>query len=132
MNLSLNNNEPDSTSEENSPQKPLGSKLHSIECVQFVRAAMDLTSRDRELSAKGHVCAMGVCRVLLEMSVDEFGADGKQVLIDWGIKCSEDVGLIVFRLVEAGYVGAVIDDSIDQFDGLFDLNLPVETWQIKW
>lgn len=113
-------------------RRPDESRLHSLECLQFVRAAIDLTARDTELAAKGHVTAEGVCRVLLEMSVDEFGAEGKQVLIEWGIERSEDVGLIVYRLLKAGYVKAVVDDPIEKFECLFDLNQSVESWKIKW
>lgn len=44
----------------------------------------------------------------------------------------EDVGMIVYRLVDAELVIATEKDSVGDFNGLFNLNLPPETWILQW
>lgn len=107
-------------------------RLHSIEAVQLVRESIDLATRDPELSPDGAADAVGVCRVLLELAVDRYGERGKSVLMDWGIVSSEDVGLIMERLIEAGAARRFSDHPLDDFDGLFDLREPPESWQLRW
>ena len=109
-----------------------GEVKHTFDCVQFVRDAITLTQRDRELSPAGVPNAEGVCRVVLEMAVDYCGAEGKEQLQDWGITTSEDVGLIIRRLVEADLASFPNHESIDDFKGLFDLDQPPETWALQW
>ena len=110
----------------------LDSRRHSIECVNFVREALQVAQADGALSPKRIANAIGLCRVLLEMSVDRFGANGKQILLDWGIERSEDVGLIVYRLIDAELVNKSTRDSLDDFNGLFDLNISPGEWELQW
>tara|TARA_R110002049_G_scaffold2750_2_gene21554 strand:+ start:372113 stop:372433 length:321 start_codon:yes stop_codon:yes gene_type:complete len=106
--------------------------LHAAEAVQFVRESIDLATRDPELACGGAVDASGVCRVLLELSVDRYGRGGKDVLMDWGIVTSEDVGLIIDRLIKAGAAQQYSDGPADDFVGIFDLTKPPESWQLRW
>jgi uncharacterized repeat protein (TIGR04138 family) len=68
----------------------------------------------------------------LELACDLFGAEGKQKLVEWGIVRSEDIGTIVYRLIDAQLVKKAENDSIDDFVGLFDFEKPPETWQLQW
>jgi uncharacterized repeat protein (TIGR04138 family) len=105
---------------------------HSIAAVQFIRESLGLAYRDPDLSPEGQTDAVGVCRVLLELAVDRYGARGKQVLIDWNITRSEDVGLIVYRLIDAELASRSPGDAREDFNGLFDLTMPPETWKLTW
>ena len=110
----------------------LDARQHPIDCVNFVREALKVAQADTSLSPKKIANAMGLCRVLLEMSVDKFGENGKQILLAWGIERSEDVGLIVYRLIDAELVNKSPQDSLDDFNGLFDLNLSPDKWELQW
>ena len=110
----------------------LDSRRHSIECVNFVREALQVAQADAALSPKRIANAKGLCRVLLEISVDRFGANGKQILLDWGIERSEDVGSIVYRLIDAELVNKSKRDSLDDFNGLFDLTISPVEWELQW
>lgn len=105
---------------------------HSLECINFVREALAIAQSDHELSPQAIADAAGVCRVVLELAVDQFGHDGKDILIAWGITSSEDVGTIVYRLIEAGVVIRHPCDSPADFEGLFDLRSPPESWKLTW
>ena len=107
-------------------------RKHAIEAVQLVRESIDLATRDPELSPDGAADAIGVCRVMLELAVDRHGQRGKDVLINWGIVSSEDVGLIMGRLIEAGAARRFSDHPLDDFNGLFNLREPPESWKLRW
>ena len=42
------------------------------------------------------------------------------VLEYWGVRCSEDIGHMVFNLVQAGVFGKTDDDTLESFAGGFD------------
>ena len=51
----------------------------------------------------------------------EFGDLARTVFDEWGLRSNEDVGTIVFQLVEIGQLKARPQDSIDDFRGGPDL-----------
>lgn len=55
-----------------------------------------------------------------DLALDAFGPMAYAVMEDWGVKCCEDVGNIVFNLHDAGMVGKSECDSRDDFIGGFD------------
>jgi uncharacterized repeat protein (TIGR04138 family) len=44
------------------------------------------------------------------------------VLNYWGLKCSEDVGHMVFNLVNAEVFGKTDEDTLERFREVFDFN----------
>ena len=111
---------------------PTQAQCKKIECFEFVREAML-----RALNTPGHstdekVDAEGLCRSLLELSIDRYGAAGKDRLIEWGIKTSEDLGAIAYQFIEVGIFHRSESDSLEQFEGLFDLAKSPELWPLKW
>lgn len=92
---------------------------YAPDAYDFLRQALDHSAQQfRQNSKSSHLTAeelyLGVCSLALE----EYGPLAKSVLEYWGITCSEDVGEIVFRLVEAGVFGKQEDDNISQFKKL--------------
>ena len=82
-----------------------------------------LSSRKRQQNPKAesfHVSAGEVCAALLRDIRSTFKEPIREVLSDLGIESSKDVGRIVFGLVEKNLIKANDDDSIADFDGLFD------------
>jgi uncharacterized repeat protein (TIGR04138 family) len=55
-----------------------------------------------------------------QLALQQFGPLALDVLQDWGIKQCEDVGILVFRLVENGLLGARDEDSPVDFQNGFD------------
>ena len=105
---------------------------HTADAVQIVRESLDFAIRDPELAPDGLADAAGICRVLLELAVDRHGRRGKDLLMDWGIVTSEDVGRILERLIEAGGATSFGEGPKSDFDGIFDLREPPESWQLRW
>ena len=111
---------------------PTEDQLRKIECFEFVREAMLRAIETPAHSVDENVNAEGLCRSLLELSIDQYGASGKDRLIAWGINTSEDLGVIAFQFIEVGIFRQSESDSIEQFKGLFDLSKSPETWPLKW
>ena len=42
------------------------------------------------------------------------------VFQNWGIHCCEDIGCMVFNLIDAGIFGKTEEDSIDDFKDVYD------------
>ena len=58
---------------------------------------------------------------MIELARREFGPLAPTVFREWGVLGNEDVGTIVFQLVECGQLSARPEDSMDDFGGGPDL-----------
>jgi uncharacterized repeat protein (TIGR04138 family) len=67
-----------------------------------------------------HLTGRELLRGLVRLARREFGCMAPMVFCEWGVVSGEDVGRIVFRLVECGELSARPEDSLDDFRG-FDL-----------
>jgi uncharacterized repeat protein (TIGR04138 family) len=67
--------------------------------------------------------AADVCEVVRDHALAYFNdvEEARELLADWGIRRSEDLGRIVFALVDAGMLRAEPGESVRDFDGLFML-----------
>ncbi len=57
---------------------------------------------------------------VLKFSFDCFGMEAEETLHEWNILNSEDIGRIVFALISVGLMEEQTDDSIDDFNNLFN------------
>ena len=107
-------------------------RLHPIDAVHFVHHAIKHAIRDDTLKHGDEITAAGLCKILLELAVDEFGGEGKGILIGWKIETSADVGLITQRLRDAEVTEAFAVPLTADFSDLFDLHQAPDSWAIKW
>lgn len=70
--------------------------------------------------AKGHVTGQELLEVFRDLALDAYGPLAYTVLNDWGLRCCEDVGAVVFNLYHAGRIGKTERDSPEDFVGGFD------------
>ena len=68
--------------------------------------------------------AIAVCDVVRDYADTYFNDRGEaeELLREWGITSSEDVGRIIYAFVAAGWMKAEPGDSVQDFDGLFMLD----------
>lgn len=95
------------------------------EAYGFVVAALGLTVQSlppERLAdpARRHLSGPELLRGLVLLARSEFGLMAPVVFREWGIHAAEDVGRIVFQLVECGELSARPEDRLDDFRG-FDL-----------
>ncbi|HKL21179.1 MAG TPA: Minf_1886 family protein [Tichowtungia sp.] len=86
----------------------------------FVRAGLDFTVR--RLKKPRHVSGRELMDGLREFALSEFGPMAKTILAEWGITCTEDIGEIVFNMVETGLLGKTEQDSRADFANGYDFN----------
>ncbi|MFA7256196.1 MAG: Minf_1886 family protein [Kiritimatiellales bacterium] len=91
---------------------------YTAEAYAFVRAGLDYTVR--RLEKPRHVSGQELLSGLREFALTEFGPMTKTVLNGWGIQRTEDIGEIVFNMVEAGMLGKTENDSRADFANGYD------------
>jgi uncharacterized repeat protein (TIGR04138 family) len=89
----------------------------------FLRDALDFTTKQQK-KIKGttvrHVAGPELLEGVRQYALKEFGPMVISVFSFWGIKCCEDVGHMVFNLIEAGIFGKTDEDSIEDFKSVYD------------
>ena len=63
-------------------------------------------------SAKGHVTGQELLEFFRDLALDAYGPLAYTILNDWGLRCCEDVGAVVFNLYDSKRIGKTDRDSI--------------------
>lgn len=90
------------------------------DAYQFVFEALDYTIK--QLGERRHVTAAELLDGVRALALKEFGLLARMVLVAWGIRRTDDVGEIVYNLVEAGLMRINEGDRKEDFAGVFDLD----------
>lgn len=93
---------------------------YTAEAYAIVRAGLDYTVR--RLEKPRHVSGRELLDGIREFALAEFGPMAKTVLNGWGIQRTEDVGEIVFNMVETGLLGKTDKDSRADFANGYDFD----------
>ncbi len=111
---------------------------YPVEAFAFVRRGLDYTvHRTHEdieslSDEQRHVSGKQLCQGLRDYAVDQYGALARTILKRWNIHRTEDFGRIVFAMVESGLMQATENDTVRDFDAVFDFDgafsseIPVE------
>ncbi len=67
-----------------------------------------------------HISGKELARGAKDLALRQYGPMARTVLAHWGIHSTEDLGDIVFAMVECGVLIKREEDSRDDFCGLFD------------
>ncbi len=93
---------------------------YTIEAYAFVRGGLDSTVRS--LENQRHVSGQELLEGIRKFAIEEFGPMTKTVLNGWGIKQTEDIGEIVFNMVETGLLGKTDEDNRADFADGYDFD----------
>ena len=91
----------------------------------FVREALDHTQKTIGKDARGrirHVTGQELLAGIREFALQQFGPMAKTVLEEWGVRCCQDFGEIVFNMVEVGWLAKTDKDSRADFEGGYDFD----------
>ncbi|MFC1703577.1 Minf_1886 family protein [Candidatus Omnitrophota bacterium] len=91
---------------------------YKVDAYEFVMRALYYTQR--KLKKKGHVVGKDLLEGMRRLCLEEFGPMARTVIEHWGIKTTEDVGNIVFNMINKGVMSKTEEDSIDDFKNIFD------------
>jgi uncharacterized repeat protein (TIGR04138 family) len=95
------------------------------EAYEFVRAALNHTAAMLGLSEAeddGHVSARQLLDGVRDLARREFGLMARAVFRMWNIRRTDDVGDIVFNLVDVGLVSAMPHEARRDFQDVYDLD----------
>jgi uncharacterized repeat protein (TIGR04138 family) len=79
--------------------------------------AQALSPERRNDRERRHLTGQELLEGVIGLARREFGALAPTVFQEWGLCHAEDVGVIVFQLVEAGELSARPEDSLEDFRG---------------
>lgn len=97
----------------------------------------DIVAKDGRFNARAYALLMDVVRYLggddrrhmsgeeildefKERALDQYGPLTYTVLTEWGLSCTEDIGEMMFNLVEGRRVSRDENDSAESFAGGYD------------
>jgi uncharacterized repeat protein (TIGR04138 family) len=88
------------------------------EAYFWVMRALEYTHR--KLRRQGHVTGQELCWGVRDLAVEDYGLMALEVMHHWGLARTEDVGEIVFQMIEAGLLGKTEEDCQEDFARVFD------------
>jgi uncharacterized repeat protein (TIGR04138 family) len=69
-----------------------------------------------------HVSGQQLCLGLRDYAIKQYGRLAKTVLHNWSIKGTDDFGRIVFAMIDAGLMRKTEEDTMDDFQAVFDFD----------
>ena len=104
---------------------------YAYEAYEFVFDALEHTltrlGRKSQVQANAleegeqHVTAVELLEGACDLAQREFGLMARVVLRMWGIRRTDDIGALVFNLIDANLMNKNEDDRREDFHGVFDL-----------
>jgi uncharacterized repeat protein (TIGR04138 family) len=94
----------------------------SSDAYHFVQEGLNHTLKSLKRGGQHthrHVSGQELLHGLREFALKEYGPMSKAVLNEWGIKTTDDIGQIVFNLVNASVLGKNDTDSPGDFKNVF-------------
>jgi len=95
------------------------------EAYLFVREALDHTQKTIGKDARGrirHITGQELLIGIREFALQQFGPMTKTVLEEWGIRCCQDFGEIVFNMVDVRWLAKTEKDSLADFAAGYDFD----------
>jgi uncharacterized repeat protein (TIGR04138 family) len=90
----------------------------------FVLAALEFCQQ--RLEERRHITGQELAEGCRDLALERFGVMSKLVLEHWGIRSTGDIGHIVFALVELGMLLSQPNDTIADFEDVFDFDQAFE------
>ena len=90
----------------------------------FVLAALEFCQT--RLPERRHITGAQLAESVRDLALERFGVLARSVLEHWGIRSTEDIGDVVFAMVDSGVLVRQATDSRDDFAGVFDFDAAFE------
>lgn len=94
---------------------------YRAEAYAFVLEALDFTIQRRDQGRK-HVSGAELLEGFRDLAIEQFGLLARLVLSEWGIASTDDVGRVVFHMIEEDLLQKTADDHLEDFFGVYDFD----------
>jgi len=87
-----------------------------------------------EMTVPRHISGRELAQGVRDLALERFGPMARTVLEHWGIHATEDLGEIVFALIDCGVLTKQEDDKPEDFCDVFDFEEAFEThypWEFE-
>jgi uncharacterized repeat protein (TIGR04138 family) len=94
---------------------------HTVEMVHGNpedQTILELGLAEESRHVSGHELSIG----FRDFAIERYGMLAKSVLNRWGIHYTRDFGNIIFAMVEAGLMRTTEEDTIDDFDSIYEFD----------
>ncbi|MEO8352995.1 MAG: Minf_1886 family protein, partial [Chthoniobacteraceae bacterium] len=90
----------------------------------FLRDALNYTLKQRKKATgqAGHLTGQHLLEGLRQHALKQFGPMVTAVFSYWGVRTTEDFGVMVFHLVEEEIFGKTDDDAVEDFRDVYDFH----------
>ena len=88
------------------------------DAYEFLMHVLGFTQQ--KLKRQGHLTAKELLDGLRDFAIEQYGPMAKTVLNHWGLKRTEDIGNIVFNMIEKKMLSKTESDSLDDFKNVYD------------
>ena len=95
-------------------------KRFELDAYSFVMESLHYHNQKHKVKPGQHISARELLEGAKEYANLSFGPMAKFTLNSWGIKSTNDIGHIVFNLIETGFMGKTEEDSLEDFFDIFD------------
>jgi uncharacterized repeat protein (TIGR04138 family) len=90
----------------------------------FVLSALEY--RQQQLPVRGHITGGELAWACRDFALEQFGLTARTVLSHWGVQTTDDIGRIVFVLIDVGLLIRQPTDQLEDFAGVFDFESAFE------
>ncbi len=87
---------------------------------RFVLEALQFTQK--RLGGRRHISGQELLDGVKDYAWAQYGSMALEVFEEWGLKTTRDVGTIVFNLVNMGEIRKTEEDSIEDFDSVYEFS----------
>jgi uncharacterized repeat protein (TIGR04138 family) len=84
----------------------------------FVLAALEFAQA--KLGVRRHITGRELAIACRDLALERYGVMARVVLERWGVTCTEDIGSVVFTLVDMGFLASLPSDTREQFSDVYD------------
>jgi uncharacterized repeat protein (TIGR04138 family) len=88
--------------------------------LQFTQEKLNRTASHVLHEEDAHINGAELCDGLRELALQKFGLLTRTVLRSWGVNSTEDIGRIVFELIERGEMRKTDQDTPDDFFDVYE------------
>jgi len=93
-------------------------KRYKVQAYTFVMAALDVAQKQTKKTK--HVSGQELCQGFKTLAQSEFGLMAKTVIESWGIRTTDDIGEIVYNMIDEGMMVKTEEDKKEDFHNVFD------------
>ena len=93
-------------------------KRYKPDAYEFVLGGLGFTQK--KLKKTAHVSGVQLAHGLRDYAINQYGALASRVLSFWGINQTQDIGNIVFNMIEKKLLSKTDGDTLHDFDAVYD------------